>query len=303
MPININPQGVNATPTKYCNKVKNTSPSFTVPAAHTKRLAFIRDLVDKCDHVNVVKSDVAMYMRPTMQRTKAFYPDREKAIRALTKVFCEHVNLVTHQVKITLVQAAALTGLDTVSEAETVKAKLNPNYTPNKNISRVSRAFKSMIDLGWIVAPREWQKWDKHSGQWLDKYFEVTDLFFTALGITKERVEKHRTARLKYLCSKDKAFGLSAEELGEMSISEIKTRQRIAHYRSALERVRTKRATSKIKRSMSNKTAQEQRSVAQEAVIRKLGDDIETVTFNSFKDLINIELAQLRSISGITKPT
>ena len=88
-----------------------------------------------------------------------------------------------------------------------------------------------------------------------------------------------------------------------MSISEIKTRQRIAHYRSALERVRTKRATSKIKRSMSNKTAQEQRSVAQEAVIRKLGDDIETVTFNSFKDLINIELAQLRSISGITKTT
>lgn len=288
---------------KWCNKVKNSTPHFTVPKQHTSRLAFIGELVSKCDKVNVVKSDVALYMRQTMARSKAFYPDRERAIRALTKVFCEHVNVVTHQVSITLVQAAKLTGLDTVSDAERLKAKSNPDYEPKVNISRASRAVQSMIELGWIVAPKEWQKWNKEAGQWLDKYFEVTDLFFSALGITQERVIRQREARLKYLKKKGFAFGVSAEELGRMTLSEIKTRARMAHYQRALERMRSKRVTSRVKRSMKDKTNEQHRELAQKSVLYKLGSDFAAVTLPLFKDMVNIELAMLRKIAGIPKPT
>lgn len=286
----------------YCNKVKNADPAYQVPARHTTRLAFVRDLVNKCDQINIVKSDAAVYMRPVLKRTKVFYPDREKAIRALAKVFCEHVNIVTHQVKISLRNAADATGLSTISESERQKAEDDPSYAPKPSISRVSRAFKDMIDLGLIVAHKEWQVWDKHAGQWLDKYYEVTELFFKALGITPERVAKQRAARLKWLRKNRLDNGLTADQLGEMSITEIKERDRLAHYRRAFERIKDKRAITKVKRTMNPKTPEQQRHVAQQAVLKQLGAAASMITLSAFKDLVNQELAKLRSIAEYAPP-
>lgn len=292
----------NKTPISYCNKVKNPDPAYHVPRRHVKRLAFVRDLVEKCDKVNIVKSDAAVYMRPALKRNKVFYPDREKAIRALAKVFCEHVNLVTHQVKISLRNAADATGLSTISEAERKKAEADPSYAPKPSISRVSRAFKDMVELGWIVAHKEWQVWDKHAGQWVDKYFEVTELFFNALGITPERVAKNRTARLKYLHKAAINAGLTAEQLGEMSITEIKERERLAHYRNTFERIKNKRAITKVKRAMNTRTPEQQRDVARQAVTKKLGAAASMLTLSAYKDLVNQELAKLRSIAQYAPP-
>lgn len=292
----------NKKPLIYCNKVKNPDPTYQVPARHTQRLAFVRDLVNKCDQINIVKSDAAVYMRPALKRTKVFYPDREKAIRALAKVFCEHVNVVTHQVKISLRNAADDTGLSTISESERKKAENDPSYSPKPSISRVSRAFKDMVELGWIVAHKEWQVWDKHAGQWLDKYYEVTELFFKALGITPERVAKQRTARLKWLRKNALDNGLTADQLGEMSITEIKERDRLAHYRRVFERIKDKRTITKVKRAMNTKTPEQQRHVAQQAVIKKLGAAASMITLSAFKDLVNQELAKLRSIAEYAPP-
>ncbi|MBB1415353.1 hypothetical protein H5122_18450, partial [Pseudoalteromonas sp. SG43-8] len=206
----------NNTPLQHCNRVKNANPNYTVPSNHTTRLAFVRDLVEKSQKINIVKSDAAVYMRPATNRKKIYYPDREKAMRALATVFCEHVNLVTHQVQISLRNAADSCGLSTISQNELNKTKVDKNYAPKPSISRASRAFKDMVDLGWIVAHKEWQVWDKHAGQWLDKYFEVTELFFKALGITPERVARQRDARLKYLRKKGINSGLTADQLGFM---------------------------------------------------------------------------------------
>ncbi len=287
----------NNTPLQHCNRVKNANPNYTVPSNHTTRLAFVRDLVEKSQKINIVKSDAAVYMRPATNRKKIYYPDREKAMRALATVFCEHVNLVTHQVQISLRNAADSCGLSTTSQNELDKAKADKNYTPKPSISRASRAFKDMVDLGWIVAHKEWQVWDKHAGQWLDKYFEVTELFFKALGITPERVARQRDARLKYLRKKGINSGLTADQLGFMSITEIKERQRLAHYRKSFERLAEKRAITKVKRAINPKTPEQQRHIAQQRVLSRLGAAASLMSLDTFKGLVNQELAQLRAIA------
>ncbi|KTG22003.1 MULTISPECIES: plasmid replication initiator RepA [Pseudoalteromonas] len=286
----------------YCNRVQNPNPNYEVPKTHTTRLAFIRDLVVKCDQVNIVKSDEAVYMRPALSRNKIFYPDREKAMRALAKAFCEHVNLVTHQVQISLTNAANQCGLSTISQAEQEKAKADPTYNPKPSISRASRAFKDMIDLGWIVARKDWQVWDKDQGQWLDKYYEVTELFFKALGITPERVEKNRQNRLAYHKKKGGLLGLTVSQLGNMSLSEIKTWCRLSHYRRAFERLKDKREISKAKRRTLTKTPQQQRDIAQQVVIKRLGQDLNHTPIEVFKALVNQEVAKMRSQAGYSPP-
>ena len=287
----------NNTSLTHCNRVKNANPAYEVPRTHTTRLAFVRDLVEKSQKINIVKSDAAVYMRPATNRKKTYYPDREKAMRALATVFCEHVNLVTHQVQISLRNAADVCGLSTISQTELNKAKLDKSYSPKPSISRVSRAFKDMVDLGWIVAHKEWQVWDKHAGQWVDKYFEVTELFFKALGITPERVARQRDARLKYLRKQGIKSGLTPEQLGVMSITEIKERQRLAHYRKVFDRIKEKRAITKVKRAMTPKTPEQQRHIAQQRVLSRLGATASLMSLDVFKGLVNQELAQLRAIA------
>ena len=287
----------NNIPLQHCNRVKNANPNYTVPSNHTTRLAFVRDLVEKSQKINIVKSDAAVYMRPATNRKKIYYPDREKAMRALATVFCEHVNIVTHQVQISLRNAADACGLSTISQTELNKAKLDKSYSPKPSISRVSRAFKDMVDLGWIVAHKEWQVWDKHAGQWVDKYFEVTELFFKALGITPERVARQRDARLKYLRKEGVNSGLTAEHLGVMSINEIKERQRLAHYRKVFDRIKEKRAITKVKRAITPKTPEQQRHIAQQRVLSRLGASASLMSLEVFKGLVNQELAQLRAIA------
>ena len=287
----------NNEPLQHCNRVKNANPNYTVPNNHTTRLAFVRDLVEKSQKINIVKSDAAVYMRPALARKKIYYPDREKAMRALATVFCEHVNLVTHQVQISLRNAADVCGLSTTSQTELNKAKLDKSYSPKPSISRASRAFKDMVDLGWIVAHKEWQVWDKHAGQWVDKYFEVTELFFKALGITPERVARQRDARLKYLRKQGIKNGLTPEQLGVMSVTEIKERQRLAHYRKVFDRIKEKRAITKVKRAINPKTPEQQRHIAQQRVLSRLGATASLMSLETFKGLVNQELAKLRSIA------
>jgi len=151
--------------------------------------------------------------------------------------------------------------------------------------------------FGWVVAHKEWQVWDKHAGQWVDKYFEVTELFFKALGITPERVARQRDARLKYLRKEGVNSGLTAEQLGVMSINEIKERQRLAHYRKVFDRIKEKRAITKVKRAITPKTPEQQRHIAQQRVLSRLGASASLMSLEVFKGLVNQELAQLRAIA------
>ncbi|MCV5690605.1 hypothetical protein OFN32_40985, partial [Escherichia coli] len=77
-----------------------------------------------------------------------------------------------------------LAGLTTVSEAEIKRAEEDKLHTPRVSISRASRALKAMVEMGVIKADKEWQVWDKEAGCWIDKYFEVTPLFFQMVGVT-----------------------------------------------------------------------------------------------------------------------
>ncbi|MBB1415277.1 hypothetical protein H5122_18070, partial [Pseudoalteromonas sp. SG43-8] len=122
-------------------------------------------------------------------------------------------------------------------------------------------------------------------------------LFFKALGITPERVARQRDARLKYLRKKGINSGLTADQLGFMSITEIKERQRLAHYRRAFERLAEKRAITKVKRAINPKTPEQQRHVAQQRVLSRLGATASLMSLEVFKGLVNQELAQLRAIA------
>lgn len=282
----------------YCNRAKNKDPRFVVPESHENkgRLAFIRELVDKSQRVDVLASDVALWARANGERQRAFHLDRKRAIRALCSAFAEHVNVVTHQVKISLRMAAEHCGLHTVSQRELDLAEQDPLYTPKVNYSRASRAFKDMIELGWIIAPKSWQVWDKHAGYWLDKVFEVTPLFFKALGITPERVERIRSSRLAYLKNR-KYLNLSAAELGELSITQIKDIERHNQVRANFERRKAGQALKKLKRQLQGKDAAGQRQVAVARVIENGGQHLMD---DEFTRQVNKELASIRRLCDVT---
>ncbi len=288
---------------EHSTKTKNKSPGYEVPKSHTSRLAFIRDLVDKSKTRDVTISDEAMLSRAQNYRQKAFYPDRKKAIRALHTVFCEHVNLVTWQVEISFRNASDAAGLSTTSDAEKEKVKVNPDYKPVVSISRTSRAVRDMIDMGWIVARGEDQVWDKEAGQWIDKYYEATILFFMATGITEERVEKQRNERLGFIKKNHLKFGYSEKQAGKLSITQMKADRKIQWRRAAFERRCTELARTKLSKELRDKERTEQRAIATKRVLDFLGDDLHKIKDpRVFKDLVNKEIASLRKFTGAKPP-
>lgn len=286
----------------HSTRCKNKSPSYEVPKSHVKRLRFINRLVEQSQERDVTRSDVAMLARSWNGRRKHYYQDRVKAINALHAVFCEHVNLATHQVEISLRNASDAAGLTTISNAELEKAKEDTLYTPKVSISRASRALKDMVDMGWIKADRAWQVWDKESGQWIDKYFEATTLFFNAAGVTDETVLKEQDKRLSWYKHEAKEAGKSPEEVGRMSITQLRIERRQLWRRKAFERRQLEISKKKITRQLTGKTRHEQRTIAQQRVLASLGPQTEFITPSDFKELVNKEIAMLRKFSGVTAP-
>lgn len=287
----------------YSRSVRNATPDYVVPETHRKRLPFIKDLVTKSQSLDVTASDAALYSRFTGERTKRFYRDRANAINALHAVFSDHVNLVTHQVEISLRNASDAAGLSTISSNEIKKAEKDADYVKQVSISRASRAFQDMIKMGWIVAPKAWQVWDKERNHWIDKYYEVTELFFYAVGITAERVERQRTNRLKYLKQQCRDQGMTEASIGRISITQIKAENKLAWRRKAFDRRRVECDRKKTKRQLSGKTQSEQRTLAALNVLNQLGDDARNLDYAQTAILINKEVARLRRVAASSPPT
>jgi hypothetical protein len=312
--IQINAQAIAQRATTGDNKVeswrrgdhstvcKNATPSYCVPENHKKRLAFISDLVEKSLGRDVTRSDEAMFSRAQNLRQKQFYPDRAKAINALHAVFSEHVNIVTHQIEISIRNASDAAGLSTTSENEENKHKEDKTHTPVVSISRASRAFKDMVDLGWLVAPDEWQVWDNERKQWIDKYYEATALFFNCVGITTERVEKQRNSRLGFIKKNHHNFGYTEAQAGRLSIARLKADRKVAWRRAAFERRATLQTKQKIKRELNDKARTVQRNIASKRVLSFLGEDIYKIDHHTFKELVNKEIATIRKFTGVQPP-
>ena len=286
----------------HSTRVKNPHPTYVVPTTHKKRLAFIRQLVSRSQSRDVLLSDVAMLAHSWSSRKKRIYKDRAKAIRALHTVFSEHVNLVTHQVEISLRNASDAAGLSTISEAEQAKAAANPDYVPVVSISRASRALRDMIALGWIRADNDWQVWDRAEGAWTDKYFEATDVFFVTAGVTAETVHKQREQRLGWYKQVALEAGLSIEEVGRMSVSSLKTIRRQIWRQKAFERRATAQTRKKLHRALHGKSRDEQRAVAIHRVLNRVADTTQ-LDINLLKQLVDKELAMLRKFTGTSPPS
>lgn len=282
---------------------KNRDPKYNVSKSFHKKPAFIKDIVKASQGRDVTISEAAMFPRAKDRRKKHFYKDRAKAINELHAAFSEHVNIATHQVEISLRNASDAAGLSTISEKEKAKAKEDPTYTPVVSISRASRGFADMVGMGWIRADAVWQVWDKESGCWIDKIFEVTPLFFQAAGITKERVEKQQNRHLGYVKSHSDKFGLTAEEAGRLSITQLKELRRQSYRKLAFERRAKERARKKTQRALWGKTRQEQRALAIKRVINSLGNDIHTITSpDEINGLVDREIATIRKFAKVDPP-
>ncbi|EGR2700615.1 hypothetical protein DUG79_25695 [Vibrio parahaemolyticus] len=287
----------------HSTRCKNPNPAYEVPENHRKRLAFVRDLVDASQSRDVTRSDEAMLARCQGSRQKHFYKDRAKAINALHSVFSEHVNLVTFQIEISLRNASDASGLSTVSDVEQKRGQEDPTHTPVVSISRASRALKDMIAMGWIVAKDEWQVWDKEAGCWIDKYYEATPLFFNACGITTERVLRQQSTRLGYLKDQALKAGRTPAEVGRMSVSQIKAERQQQWRKKAFERRGKEQARKKAVRALHGKDRAEQRKVAQRRVLDALTPyEAQTIDQQTFKDMVNKEIAMLRKFADISPP-
>ncbi len=283
---------------------KNRSPEFVESQHYKNPPAFIRDLIEKSHNADVTRSDASVWSHSLNGRQRRIYEDRAKAINALHECFSRHVNLATMQVNISLRNASDACGLTTTSQNELNKADPThenyiPDHTPVVSISRASRAFRDMIELGMIRAEKQWQVWDKNAGAWVDKVFEVTQLFFEAVGITAERVEKQQNARLAYLGKNGDSYtGLTAEQVGMMSLNELKEFGRHAWRRAAFERRSKQQKLRKDKRVC--KKADNAGSLRQEA-IRRVQESLggkPMVDLQQFKRLVNLEIASLRRASA-----
>jgi len=286
----------------YSRTAKNQSPSYTVPESYKNPPALVKDLIRLSYDRDVTISDIAMYARATGERQKQFYPDASKSFRALFSVLCAHVNLVTHQIEISLRNASDAAGLSTISDQEQAKADADPTYQPVVSISRTSRRIRDMAKMGLVTAKDSDQVWDKERGHWLDKYYEATPLFFEALGVTYARVEKHQQQRLGYLKRAAKESGMTEASVGRMSIAQIKAENKIAWRRNAFDRRKKDQQRKKVTRSLNGKSRQEQRNQAQHNVINALGDDLYNISVQQLGEMVNKEVATLRKFSGLTPP-
>lgn len=284
---------------------KNRDPRYNVPDAHENRgrPAFIREIVAKIQSMDVTKTDHAMFSRAQGERQKQFYEDRARAICALFAVFAEHVNLITWDVDISLRNASDAAGLTTWSDAELAKAKDVPSYTAKPSTSRASRAFHDMRLLGAVKAPDDWQVWDKARGYWLDKQFDLTPVFFNMIGITTERLLKKQQQQFGYAKKSALNAGRPIDEVGRMSISQLRLERR-QHLRQKAFDYRAKtQAAKKAQRNLNGKTRLEQREVATKNVITMLQDDIGRVDHDTFVAMVNREIGRLRNLPGVDPPT
>lgn len=280
---------------------KNKNPEFTCPEHFKKPPAFLQDLVDKALKADINKTDAGIWCRSFTSRKRRYYPDRAKAVNALLVCFARNLDLATMQVRISLRNASDVCGLSTYSEAELNKADPThedyiEGYIPVPSTSRTSRAFKTIMSLGAVRAEQEWQVWDKEAGCWIDKVFEVTGIFFELLGVTAERAERQQNKRLGFLKTYgEKTLGLSAEDIGKMSLSELKEFGRQAWRRMAFERRSKEQAKRKDRRHFKKSKGNNKslRQIAIERVQKAIGT-VMNIDLAEFKRLVNLEMAALK---------
>lgn len=292
----------------HSTQCKNPNPIPQNTISLEKRPRFVQELVKNSRERDITQSDVIVYSRHVSGHLRKFYRDGANAFRSLMTVIAEHVNLVTWQSEISLRRASDLAGLSTISDAEkqkheqsveALKANDGPEYgeiyKPKVNISRASRSFAKAVELGVIVAPREWQTYDnKYQNGWTDKVFEVTSLFFEMMGITAERAEKQRSKHLAFLKHEAKLSGLSAEQVSNMSVSQIRAERRLLYRRLAWERRMRNTEAKKAQRQVKLKNRAEVRVQAQNNVLKNLSpNEVKSISAHEFKVLLNKEVARL----------
>ncbi|WP_194164072.1 RepA family replication protein [Agarivorans sp. B2Z047] len=161
-----------------------------------------------------------------------------------------------------------------------------------------------MVLLGLIRFVREEQVFDGELGMWLDSYYEVTPLFFMALGFTTKRVVREQNKRLAFLKSNALEAGKSAEEVGRMTISHLKDLRRHEWRKRAFERRAKEKARAKFQRMLHEKKRNEQRSIASKRVLSFLSrEQLASISSPAeFLDLVNREIALMRQVSGVPAP-
>jgi len=288
----------------YCRPscAQNPNPTFAKPQAYLKKPpVLIQEALKLSAERSILDADQAVYARACGDRQKNYYPDRRAAIRAITDCLLQHVNLVTLDVQISYRKIADLCGLSTISRAELAKVaeakEKGRCYRPAVSITRVTRGIKDIIELGGVYAPREWQTWDDaYFGHWIDKQFSLTPVFFELLGVTPERLQKHRAARLAYLQKQAKAKNWDLAICGLDSISQYTSFRRNEYRVSIYEQRKQIRAAERAERHIKDKGQQEQRQYVIRYLIQALGmDEIKHMGPRGLNGLINIELGKLRA--------
>jgi hypothetical protein len=284
----------------HSTRVVNSAPQFTQPEYYKSPPALISDLAKSSRDRDPLKHELTLLALSDSQRKKAFYRDRYIAIRALHECFARHICLVTGQVKISLKAAAISCGLATVSQAERAKADADPAYNPYYCISRAWRALQDMIALGWIAYKKEDQVFDKETKTWLDLYFEITPAFYKVVGITEERWQKHHRRALGRYKQKALSLGLSIEEVAQMSLTEIKQRERINHRNRVFDKRKKAQAAAALRRFAARADQEQFRLTAAQRVLNALSySERRNLSDDKLNTLVNYEVANMRSLARL----
>lgn len=210
-------------------RATNSNPTFAAPAHHKARPFFIRRAQKFAGD-----KDLALWPGwvPLLARTRKrrLYPDAANALNAIVPAMLHYANLCTHHVHATVEQLSDDSGLSTTSASG------------NKSITRACRIIQTMESVGLVHCPHK--IWDKHSGTWLPKYIELTDVFWTMIGMDLNRVEQEQH---KWRAKTEQAL-IPHEDAGKYTFNQLKELSRVAQVKKSYEKRYKKSRLAKSKR-------------------------------------------------------
>lgn len=268
---------------------KNPEPKFVAPKHHKKR----PHILVKCgNYASAKDKELHLWEGWTLihhqqGRQRGFYEDARNNMRCMVPAMIHHLNIHTFQVQASIEELADLCGLSTESAAG------------NESICRASRFIQMLADAHIIECDKVW---DKHNECWIPKFITVNPIFFDWIGIQYSEIEAAQ-AKLRRYVNLDY---ITAEELGTLSLAEIRKKAKIAHIRHAFRH--RKEAMSRRKKARDHKKAQaktdakEKNDIAKVILSELTKEEIASLTPDELKLLVNQRRKYLRKIAQDVDP-
>lgn len=176
-----------------------------------------------------------LLLRVSGLRKRGIYQDRQRSLAAVTQCLLNYLNLLTHECEVCFKKLAVECGLATTS------------YQGKNSYTRAIRLFTELLEPAGLVTTEK--SIDPILNIPMPSRIFVTDEFFRMIGVTDlSYIEKYREKFYSYQV-KRYFTKQEIENMGTLSVSEVRRRASIKHREAAL----ASRSAAHANKMMSNR--------------------------------------------------